>query len=210
MILVGCVSGNSTQIMATMSGMNAGASLGGAIGGLSSGTPRGHFMGTTIGALSGAAIGAIVTSPSNAKKSGETYSETVKKEKKSNQSRISSLTGLRRDVRVTNVVFKDNSGDALLQRGELAVISYDIVNVTPDNIEELLPKLEVKGQTSHIKISPMKRITNLSSGEGVRYTITIMADDKLRNSETSLLFYLSDDNGKTYTEMNTLYVETKK
>ena len=88
-----------------MSGLNAGATLGGAIGGLTSRSHRGYHMGTTIGALSGAAIGAVATMPR--KKRVET-TETVEsyeapKRKRGSFAPTATLSGMRRDVRVTNV-----------------------------------------------------------------------------------------------------------
>ena len=114
MLLASCASGGSTaQVFAAMSGLNAGATLGGAIGGLTSRSPRGYHMGTTIGALSGAAIGAVATMPRKKRvetaESAETYE--APKRKRGSFAPSATLSGMRRDVRVTNVTFRDSSGD---------------------------------------------------------------------------------------------------
>ena len=209
-LLASCASGNSTQVFATMSGLNAGATLGGAIGGLTSHTPRGYHLGTTIGALSGAAIGAIATTPRP--KREKSHERTVSDDTPRNRKEfsLSALSGIRRDVRVTNVQFQDSSGDGVLQSGETATVSYDIINVTPREIELLIPKIEFNSQAKRIHISPMQHITNIPSSEGVRYSVTLKAEKRLKRGETDLTLYLSCDNGDTFTAMNTIQISTKR
>lgn len=206
-LLVSCASGNSTQVFAAMSGLNAGATLGGAIGGLTSRTPRGYHLGTTIGALSGAAIGVIATAPRE--KRGGTFSsdEAPRRERETS---FSPLSGIRRDVRVTNVVFNDSSGDGVLQPGETATVSYDIINVAPREVDLLIPRMQLSHQAKRIHISPMRNITNVPAGEGVRYSVTLTADGRLKRGETDLTFYLSRDDGSTFTAMNSIQIRTKR
>ena len=213
-LLASCASSgaSTTQVFAAMSGLNAGATLGGAIGGLTSRSHRGYHMGTTIGALSGAAIGAVATMPR--KKRVET-TETVEsyeapKRKRGSFAPTATLSGMRRDVRVTNVTFRDSSGDGVLQPGEAAIVSYDIINVTPRAISLLVPRMELSAQTKRIHISPMQNIVDVPSGEGVRYSATLTADSRLKSGEAQLTLYLSGDNGASFTEMNTIQIRTKK
>lgn len=210
-LLAGCASSNSTQVIAAMSGLNAGATLGGAIGGLTSRTPRGYHMGTTIGALSGAAIGAIATAPRHKRNDRERDSyETQQPPHKGNRPTFAPLSGLRRDVRVTNVLFSDASGDGVLQPGETATISYDIINVAPREIPLLIPKIELSRQAKRIHLSPMQHITNIPSGEGVRYSVTLTADTRLKRGDTQATLYLSDDDRATFTAMNNIQFSTKR
>lgn len=214
-ILVACSSTNASQVMATMSGLQAGATLGGAIGGMTSRSHRGYFRGTTIGAISGAAIAAISTAPRKPRAERDDnysqYNDSPRRSKKKPATKYpSALSGLRSDVRVTNVVFRDASGDAVLQPGESATLSYDVINVTPNVIPLLLPRMELERNASHIHISPMQGITHLQPGEGVRYSVTLTADRKVKGGDTQVLFYLSSDNGATYTAMNTFQFRTKK
>ena len=113
-------------------------------------------------------------------------------------------------IRVTNVVFRDYSGDGILQSGETATVSYDIINVTPEYIHLLVPKIELNKQSFRFHVSPMRNITDIPPGEGVRYTVTLTANDKVKRSDISLNFYLSRDNGKTYVLMNSIPISTKK
>lgn len=216
-LLAGCASSNNTQVYAAMTGLQAGATLGGAIGGLTSRNPRGYHMGTTIGALSGAAIGAIATAPRY--KRGERdrgYDEaydgdvTTEAPRRKGKPTFAPLSGLRRDVRVTNVTFRDSSGDGILQPGETATVSYDIINVTPWEIELLIPKIELSRQAKRIHLSPMQDITNILSSEGVRYSVTLTAGPRLKGGETELTLYLSSDGGATFTAMNTIQITTNK
>lgn len=213
MLLASCASGGSTaQVFAAMSGLNAGATLGGAIGGLTSRSPRGYHMGTTIGALSGAAIGAVATMPRKKRvetaESAETYE--APKRKRGSFAPSATLSGMRRDVRVTNVTFRDSSGDGVLQPGETATVSYDIINVTPYAINLLVPRMELSAQKKRIHISPMQNIMDVPSGEGVRYSVTLTADSRLKSGEAQLTLYLSGDEGASFTEMNTIQIRTKK
>ena len=219
-MLAGCATNNATQVMATMTGLQAGATLGGAIGGFTSRTPRGHFMGTTIGAVSGAALGAIATSPRRERSYGSdeltdsrpSYSDSYSRPKRKEPRRAQHepLSGLKRDVRVTNVRFNASSCTSSLSSGEAATVSYDIINVTPVEIPLLVPKVELKRKSSRITVSPMQDIVSIPSGEGVRYTITLTAGRKIKNGDNTLLFYLSSDGGSTYTLMNELPFETIK
>lgn len=213
MLLASCASGGSTaQVFAAMSGLNAGATLGGAIGGLTSRSPRGYHMGTTIGALSGAAIGAVATMPRKKRvetaESAETYE--APKRKRGSFAPSATLSGMRRDVRVTNVTFRDSSGDGVLQPGETATVSYDIINVTPYAINLLVPRMELSAQKKRIHISPMQNIMDVPSGEGVRYSVTLTADSRLKSGEAQLTLYLSGDEGASFTEMNAIQIRTKR
>ncbi|MBE6268674.1 MAG: hypothetical protein E7092_06745 [Bacteroidales bacterium] len=213
-ILAGCATNNATQVIATMSGLQSGATLGGAIGGLTSRSPRGHFMGTTIGAISGAAIGAIATSPRRQTANREEYenSRSLENNKKKVEAKrtLGSLSGLKKDVRIVNVKFLGTSGGATLSSGETATVSYDIINVTSGNIPMLVPKMEFKHKAKNITISPMQSIVDLPSGEGVRYTVTITAGERIKNGDNAVLLYLSADDGATFTLMNELPFETRK
>ncbi|MBQ3121022.1 MAG: hypothetical protein IJC08_00265 [Bacteroidaceae bacterium] len=213
-ILAGCATNNATQVIATMSGLQSGATLGGAIGGLTSRSPRGHFMGTTIGAISGAAIGAIATSPRRQTANREEYENSRslenKKKKVETKRTLGSLSGLKKDVRIVNVKFLGTSGGATLSSGETATVSYDIINVTSGNIPMLVPKMEFKHKAKNITISPMQSIVDLPSGEGVRYTVTITAGERIKNGDNAVLLYLSADDGATFTLMNELPFETRK
>lgn len=214
-LLTGCASSNSTQLFAAMSGLNAGATLGSAIGGLTSRTSRGYHMGTTIGALSGAAIGIIATTPRSKSRSVENDAEVVAAAtdgvpRIKDTNNLSALSGLRRDVRVTNVIFTDSSGDGILQPGETATVSYDIINVTPYKIALLIPKMQFSRQSKRIHISPMQNITNIPSGEGVRYSVTLTGDPRLKSGTTELTLSLSCDDTSAFTTMNTVQIATNK
>lgn len=211
LLLAGCASSNSTQVYAAMSGLNAGATLGGAIGGLTSRSPRGYHMGTTIGALSGAALGVIATTPRQKRNTGdvETTDEAPRRKRES-KGAFAPLSGLRRDVRVTNVQFRDSSGDGVLKPGETATVSYDIINVTPYEIGQLVPKIELSSQAKRIHISPMQNIDYIPSGEGVRYSVTLTAAPRLKSGTTQTTLYLSNDGGASYTAMNTIQIRTNK
>ena len=119
-------------------------------------------------------------------------------------------SGLKRDVRIVNVKFLGASGSDVLSSGETATVSYDIINVTPENIPMLVPKMEFKHKAKNITISPMQSIVDLPSGEGVRYTVTLTAGKRVKNSDNAILLYLSADGGATFTLMNELPFETRK
>ena len=207
-MLVSCSSSNSTQVFAAMSGLNAGATLGGALGGLTSRSPRGYHLGTTIGALSGAAIGAIATAPRTKDDGASSAPVTLQKSKGNVE--LSALSGMRRDIRVTNVLFVDSSGDGVLSPGETATVSYDIINVSPDEVKLLVPRVQLKRQAKHIYISPMQNITNVLPAEGVRYSVTLTADARLKNSNNEVMLSLSADNGATFEKMSSIYFRTEK
>ncbi len=209
LLFASCASSNNTQVFAAMSGMNAGATLGSAIGGLTSRSSRGYYMGTTIGALSGAAIGVIATTPRH--KGGDRDSGVSEEVSRRNSSAsLPPLSGLRRDVRVTNVSFCDSSGDGTLQPGETATVSYDIINVTPRTIDLLIPQMQLSSQAKRIHISPMQELANISSGEGVRYSVTLTASPRLKRGYPELTLYLSYDGGESFTAMNSIQIKTNR
>ena len=215
LILVGCKTNNATQVIASMSGLQAGATLGGAIGSLTSRSPRGHFMGTTVGAISGAAIAAIATSPRshpsyNVSGYSDSRSDGKNTKKIEFKKQLSSLSGLKRDVRIVNVKFLGPSGNAILSSEETATVSYDIINVTSENIPMLIPKMEFKRKSKNITVSPMQSIVDIPSGEGVRYTVTLTAGKRIKKGDNALLLYLSADDGATFTLMNELPFYTRK
>lgn len=216
-MIVGCATSTSRQTAGTMVGMQLGSVIGGAVGHASTRGHDGYFWGTAIGAVAGAAIGNSLNAPQRADDiDDEVYSANESKNIEKGTKNKGAHKPIKRHlpvassilpVRVSNVVLQTEDGDKLFRGGEYAKLSFDIVNVSDKTIGKIIPS--VICDNANIELSAMTAIDNLYQGDGVRYTVSLYADNGLLDGTADAVIAISVDGGEYRVAYKTKFL-TKK
>jgi len=192
----------------TASGTYAGATfgqvIGSAIGGISGGW-RGEHIGSLIGTVGGAAVGAAIgQSVENAQKkkiedyaqqradrrqrmqqAQQDYDDSGFDPNNSHDDRISfdSNSEGTTMLEIRNAHISDANGDGVLTRGEQCSVTFEIMNHSDKPAVNIQPLVTDVTGNKHINVSPNLLIESISPHQGVRYTATILADNRLKDGE---------------------------
>lgn len=214
-ILVGSclLSGCSTAQMGTadphavITGAAVGGQLGGAIGGLIGDSQRdwhsgyrGSAIGTIVGTLAGAAIGGAISS---SRQKEQAAVGSANGSMAHNNGYQAALDGLR----IRRIRFIDDSRDRLLSPGESSKVVFDIVNEGSDAALNVIPSVSEASGNKRITISPSILVEQIHPGEGVKYTATVTAGKRLKQSSITLRLAITDTYGNEY-DWHEFQVET--
>lgn len=200
-LLSGCASGRMGNPGAIMAGAAIGGSVGGSIGGIIGdnnrgwrGGYRGSAIGNVVGTIAGAAIGSALTAPRQEPIEEDAYvPETrdirVQKNKPQQFQRPVSQLKLRK------IRFIDENRSHVIDAGETSKIIFEIMNDGRDPVYNVVPLVELVGKVKHIGISPSVMVEEILPGEGIRYTASIHAGEKLKDGEATFRVAVADENG---------------
>lgn len=203
LLLSGCASGRMGHPSAIAAGAYVGGSLGNAVGGIVGennrgwrGGYRGSAIGTIVGTIAGAAIGSALTAPREEKTQDIYIPRTPREE-------IYPETHMKRPViqvvseplKLYKIRFIDDSRNQAIDAGESSKVIFEIMNEGTKPAYNVVPIVEQVSKMKHITISPSVMIESILPGEGIRYTATIYADDKLKDGEVILRVAVADGNG---------------
>ena len=185
-LLSGCATGRmSGNPGAVMAGASIGGSVGSAIGGLIGennhgwrGGYRGSAIGTIVGTVAGAAIGNAVSTP---RQKEDEYVEVIER-KKSVPQRLVAVANLK----IRNIRFIDDNRNHVIDAGENSKVIFEIVNEGRTPVYDVVPAVEEVTGMKHIFISPSVLVEQIAPGEGIRYTATVSAGEKLKDGEVVL------------------------
>lgn len=208
MLLSSCES--QEQFGATASGGMLGAIFGSAIGGIMGG-PRGSDVGTLIGMATGAAAGAAATAPKERGKSSRDYSTDTynRRSKVVYSSRGEEAERIGREfanVEISNLRFVDSNNNQAIDAGESCKITFEIKNNGTRTIYDIAPIISVS-DNKRIAISPTAIISNIDSGQAVRYSAEVYANRKLRDGNAD--FTISFAKGDYRYNMTTFQLATR-
>ena len=201
LILSGCASGRMGNPGAIMAGASIGGSLGGSIGGLIGdnnrgwrGGYRGSAIGNIVGTIAGAAIGSALTAPRQEPIEDDAYVPEVRevrvqKYKKQPVRQPVSQLKLRR------IRFIDDNRGHVIDAGENSKIIFEIMNEDRKPVYNVVPVVETVGKVKHIGISPSVMVEEILPGEGIRYTASIHAGNRLKDGEVTFRVAVADENG---------------
>ena len=182
LLLSGCASGRMGNPGAIVAGASIGGSLGGSIGGLIGdnnrgwrGGYRGSAIGNIVGTIAGAAIGSALTAPRQEPIEDDAYVPEV------------------REVRVQK--YKKQSVQQPVSQLKLRKIIFEIMNEGRKPVYNVVPVVETVGKVKHIGISPSVMVEEILPGEGIRYTASIHAGDRLKDGEVTFRVAVADENG---------------
>ena len=201
LLLSGCASGRMGNPGAIVAGASIGGSLGGSIGGLIGdnnrgwrGGYRGSAIGNIVGTIAGAAIGSALTAPRQEPIEDDTYVPEVRevrvqKYKKQPVRQPVSQLKLRR------IRFIDDNRSHVIDAGENSKIIFEIMNEDRKPVYNVVPVVETVGKVKHIGISPSVMVEEILPGEGIRYTASIHAGNRLKDGEVTFRVAVADENG---------------
>ena len=201
LLLSGCTSGRMGNPGAIVAGASIGGSLGGSIGGLIGdnnrgwrGGYRGSAIGNIVGTIAGAAIGSALTAPRQEPIEDDAYVPEVRevrvqKYKKQPVRQPVSQLKLRR------IRFIDDNRSHVIDAGENSKIIFEIMNEDRKPVYNVVPVVETVGKVKHIGISPSVMVEEILPGEGIRYTASIHAGNRLKDGEVTFRVAVADENG---------------
>ena len=201
LLLSGCASGRMGNPGAIVAGASIGGSLGGSIGGLIGdnnrgwrGGYRGSAIGNIVGTIAGAAIGSALTAPRQEPIEDDAYVPEVRevrvqKYKKQPVRQPVSQLKLRR------IRFIDDNRSHVIDAGENSKIIFEIMNEGRKHVYNVVPVVETVGKVKHIGISPSVMVEEILPGEGIRYTASIHAGNRLKDGEVTFRVAVADENG---------------
>ena len=186
---------------AIMAGASIGGSLGSSIGGLIGdnnhgwrGGYRGSAIGNIVGTIAGAAIGNALTAPRQEQIEEDAYIPEVREvrvqkyKKQPVQQPISQL-------KLRKIRFIDDNRSHVIDAGENSKIIFEIMNEGRNPVYNVVPVVETVGKVKHLGISPSVMVEEILPGEGIRYTASIHAGEKLKDGEVTFRVAVADENG---------------
>lgn len=201
LLLSGCASGRMGNPGAIVAGASIGGSLGGSIGGLIGdnnrgwrGGYRGSAIGNIVGTIAGAAIGSALTAPRQEPIEDDAYVPEVREvrvqkyKKQPVQQPVSQL-------KLRRIRFIDDNRSHVIDAGENSKIIFEIMNEDRKPVYNVVPVVETVGKVRHIGISPSVMVEEILPGEGIRYTASIHAGNRLKDGEVTFRVAVADENG---------------
>lgn len=174
---------SSSQFGGVVAGSSLGGMFGSSIGGIFGG-PRGHDVGGAIGMLTGAAVGAAATADNSGSSSSHRSSsnnvnyDDYDSYSAPRQRYYANGASQWRALEVTNLRFSDQNDNRALDRGERAVIVMDIYNRGDVTLYDIAPTVTCDNR--RVNVSPASMVSQLDPGQGFRYTVEVVAGQRLK------------------------------
>ena len=201
LLLSGCASGRMGNPGAIVAGASIGGSLGGSIGGLIGdnnrgwrGGYRGSAIGNIVGTIAGAAIGSALTAPRQEPIEDDAYVPEVR-EVRVQKYKTQPVQQPVSQLKLRRIRFIDDNRSHVIDAGENSKIIFEIMNEGRKPVYNVVPVVETVGKVKHIGISPSVMVEEILPGEGIRYTASIHAGDRLKDGEVTFRVAVADENG---------------
>ena len=197
LILSGCASGRMGNPGAIMTGASIGGSLGGSIGGLIGDNNhgwRGGYRGSAIGNIVGT-IGNALTAPRQEPIEEDAYIPEVREVRVRKYKKQPQVQRPLTQLKLRRIRFIDDNRSHVIDAGENSKIIFEIMNEGRNPVYNIVPLVETVGKVKHLGISPSVMIEEILPGEGIRYTASIHAGEKLKDGEVTFRVAVADENG---------------
>lgn len=215
-------------------GAQFGSILGSAIGGISGG-PRGSDIGTIVGMAGGAMIGGAIGNAADQKARGEMDNDnpsnsgydstnsgddridfdggdatTGNYEYKQPSSPADNVyTHSAPTVEIRNARFIDADGNDTISRGEMCKVVFEVYNNGLQPVYNVVPTVAEMTGNKHIYISQPICVEKIGAYKGVRYTVMVKADNRLKDGTIKLCCSILQ-NGEAISKVTEFNVETRK
>lgn len=215
-------------------GAQFGSILGSAIGGISGG-PRGSDIGTIVGMAGGAMIGGAIGNAADQKARGEMdndnpsnsgYDSTNSGDDRIDFDGSDATTGNYEykqpsspadnvythsapTVEIRNARFIDADGNDTISRGEMCKVVFEIYNNGLQPVYNVVPTVAEMTGNKHIYISQPICVEKIGAYKGVRYTVMVKADNRLKDGTIKLCCSVLQ-NGEAISKVTEFNVETRK
>lgn len=203
LMVSGCASGRMGNPGAIVAGASIGGSLGGSIGGLIGdnnrgwrGGYRGSAIGNIVGTIAGAAIGNALTAPrQEAIEEDYAYAPEVREVRVQKYKKQPQVQQPLAQLKLRKIRFIDDNRNHMIDAGENSKIIFEVMNEGRHPVYNVVPVVETVGKVKHIGISPSVMVEEILPGEGIRYTATVHAGEKLKDGEVTFRVAVADENG---------------
>ncbi|WP_418697738.1 glycine zipper family protein [Bacteroides sp.] len=183
---------------AVLAGAAIGGNVGSAIGGLigdSNGGWRGGYRGSAIGSIIGTVAGAAIANAATAPKKQEEYSYRIEPSPRAGRQEMPSAVGY---LRIHNIRFIDDSRDHVINSNEHCKVIFEIVNEGDRTAYNVVPIVAETSGMKRIYISPSVMIEQMAPGDGMKYTASIHAEERIKTGNITLHIAVSDEYGNEY------------
>ncbi|MGN1263905.1 MAG: hypothetical protein ACI4TW_07685 [Prevotella sp.] len=126
--------------------------------------------------------------------------------------KASSVNGIRLNplLEIRNASFVDDNGDGMIHRGESCRITFDIMNNSNHTIYDIRPAVVETTGNKHILISSGVRVESIAPHRGVRYTATIMGDNRLKDGSAVIKVGVAQGDDEVASQVKEFMITTKK
>ncbi len=187
---------------AVLTGAAIGGNVGGAIGGLigeSSGGWRGSYRGSAIGTIIGTIAGAAIANAATAPQRQEEYAYRIERtQPDSPQSEIYRKPIADKYLKIRNIRFIDDSRDHIIHSGESSKVIFEIMNEGTETAYNVVPLVTEVSGMKRIYISPSVMIEQITPRNGVKYTATIHAGERIKTGNIILHIAVANEYGEEY------------
>lgn len=112
-------------------------------------------------------------------------------------------------VEIRNARFIDADGDDTISRGEMCKVVFEIYNNGLQPVYNVVPTVAEMTGNKHIYISQPICVEKIEAYKGVRYTVMVKADNRLKDGTIKLCCSVLQ-NGETISKVTEFNVETRK
>ena len=206
--------GTAGQVGARPGAMMAGAAIGGNVGGAIGGIVgsnsgrwnggwRGSSIGSLVGTIAGAAIGGAA-SAAVAQKQQEAYEQQMNNQQRmeysynQNQSYVNEIPAYNplNNLIIENLRFIDDNRNKIINPDESSKIIFEIYNDGENAVYDIIPEVQDLSNNKAISISPSVMIEKIEPGQGFRYTATLYAGKKLKDSTITIRVMITNQVGE--------------
>lgn len=113
------------------------------------------------------------------------------------------------NIEIRNVNFTDTDGDGTLTGGEVGKVVFEIFNRGTSELRGIEPTVATDAGKRSIYISPGIMVESIAPGQGIRYTATVKADQRIKDGSVKLLVSASRQ-GKPLSYVTVVTVPTKR
>lgn len=113
-------------------------------------------------------------------------------------------------IELRNASFVDLDGDGAISAGEECKLSFEIINNSSATLYDIMPTVVETSGNDRIYISSGVRVESLAAGSGVKYTATVLGDDKLKDGSAVIRIAITQGDTDITSEIKEFNITTKK
>lgn len=160
-----------------------------------SGDPGAIFAGAAIGGNVGGAIGGLIGDNNGGWRGGYRIERT---EPYKPQHETYPAPSVFDNLRIRNIRFIDDSRDHVISSGEKSKVIFEIMNEGEQTIYNVVPMVTETTGMKRIYISPPVMVEQIAPHNGVKYTATISAGERIKTGNVTIRVAVADGNGQQY------------
>lgn len=137
--------------------------------------------------------------------SGEVFDPT-----NSGDDRITFDVPVSEPIVIRRAELTDANGDGVLKRGEECTVRFEIMNNSDKTVYDICPMVDDITGNKHVHVSQNLRIESIAPHQGVRYSATILADNRLKDGEVNIRVGVMQGNKEITSQTREFRLVTRK